>query len=214
MPQPIAWIFSNGEIANPDLLLPLIGEEDFLVAADGGLKHIFRLKLWPNLLIGDLDSVTAEDLAECETSGVKTLRYPPEKNETDLELAIQAVLSGEYSRIRIAGALGGRLDQTLGNLYLLTQPSLINVDIRLEDGREEVFLIRQSAVIEGQPGDTLSLLPINRAAHGILTHGLRYPLKNETLWPDHTRGISNELSEPHASVRLMDGLLLCIHTRR
>lgn len=208
-----AFIFVNGELARPEALQALIQPADLLVAVDGGLRHLQALGLRPALLIGDLDSVTAEQRAAAETAGAEVRQYPVDKDETDLELALQAVLALGIRSIRVAAALGGRLDQTLGNIFLLMQPALTACDIRLEDGTEEAFLIRSQAVIDGQAGDRVSLLPLLGPAHGVTTRALRYPLHGETLLPERTRGISNVMLTNQAGVELTDGLLLCLHTR-
>jgi len=209
-----AVIFANGQLERPTAIAAWLQPEDFLVAADGGLAHLLRLGQLPHLLIGDLDSVSAEQLAQMQARGVRIERYPTAKNETDLELALQWVVRAGYTVIRVVAALGGRLDQTLGNIFLLMQPELATCDVRLEDGVQEVFLIRSQATLEGQPGETVSLLPLGGPARGIHTQGLRYPLHGETLYPEHTRGISNELVTSQAHIRLESGLLLCIHTHR
>ena len=146
-------------------------------------------------------------------AGVDVRQYPVEKDETDLELAIRLVLEAGYKRLRLVGALGGRLDHLLGNVFLLLNPSLEAVDIRLDDGLDEVFLIRGEAVVEGEPGDLLSLLPLMGTAVGVETEGLYYPLRAETLFPYHTRGISNVMQSQSAVVRLQQGVLLCVHRR-
>jgi thiamine pyrophosphokinase len=109
--------------------------------------------------------------------------------------------------------LGGRIDQTLANLYLLLMPELQNSDVRLDDGREEVFIIQKSAEVFGKKGDIVSLLPLVTPAVGIKTKGLRFPLRNETLFPERSRGISNEMTSQSAQITLKSGLLYCIHTR-
>ena len=208
-----AVIFANGDLPDPAALKRQMRPDDLLVAADGGLRHIYSLGLQPHWLVGDLDSVSVQDVRFLSSAGVRILRFPVDKNETDLELALAAVLAAGYTTIRVAGATGGRLDQTLGNLFLLQLPDLAGCDIRLEDGREEVFLIRQAAEIRGTPGDILSLLPLGGPASGIWTRGLKYPLHDETLWPERTRGVSNVLLETSVHVQLERGVLICIHTR-
>jgi thiamine pyrophosphokinase len=220
----IAVIFANGDIGDYAAARQLVQPGDFLVAADGGLRHLQTLNLRPNLLIGDLDSVTAEDVAAMQSAGVEIRRFPVEKDETDLELAMLAVASAGWRTIRVAGGLGGRLDQTLGNLFLLMLPGLastgrvgpgvLGLDLRLDDGREEAWLVRGLTTIDGCAGDVVSLLPLNGPVSGIVTQGLQYPLQHETLYPEHTRGISNVMQEAQASVSLEKGLLLCIHTRK
>lgn len=207
-------IFVNGRLSSPKRLAELLRSDDWLIAADGGLRHLRRLGLAPRLLIGDLDSVTEEEVRWAAENGAEVRRYPREKDETDLELALAAALQTGSREILLAAALGGRLDQTLGNLGLMLRPELAGLDARLEDGREEVFMIRERAEIHGRKGDIVSLLPWNGPAEGVSTQALRYPLRDETLYPDHTRGISNEMQGDTAQVSLRAGILLCIHMRR
>ncbi|GAP13815.1 thiamine diphosphokinase [Longilinea arvoryzae] len=209
-----AVIFVNGRLRSPGKMAALLRPEDVLIAVDGGLHHLRRLGLPPHLLIGDLDSANAEDVHWAADNGAELRRYPREKDETDLELALQAALQTGSRRIVLAAALGGRLDQTLGNLFLLMRPELAGLDVRLEDGMEEVFLIREQTELRGRAGEIVSLLPLNGPAVGVKTRDLRFPLNDETLYPDKTRGISNEMTGESAGVSLRSGLLLCIHTRR
>lgn len=208
-----AWIFANGEIADPERLRNLVKPGDCLVAADGGQRYLACLGLQPERVIGDLDSIDPGEARQLETRGVVLDKYPVDKDETDLELAIDWVLRQDYRVIRIAGALGGRLDQTLGNLFLLTRADLANLDVRLEDGSDEVFLVAGESVVDGQAGDTVSLVPVGTSARGVTTEGLRYPLHGEILYPEHTRGISNVMLENRARIRLEKGVLICLHHR-
>ena len=208
-----AVIFANGNIPGPEKLRAFLRPGDWLVAADGGLRHLKILGLKPTLLIGDLDSVSPEDAARLQAEGVRVDRFPVEKDETDLELALKTVVSEGFRTVLVAGALGGRMDQSLGNIFLLLDPAYRDCDVRLEDGVEEAFAIRETAEIQGAAGDTVSLLPFAGPAVGIRTEGLRYPLNNETLFLEHTRGISNVMQAGAARVSLESGLLLCIHTR-
>ena len=209
-----AIIFANGHLPDLEPARRLICPEDALIAADGGTQHILALGLLPSLVIGDLDSLAADNRRRLEGSSVEIRQYPRDKNETDLELALHSALDEGYRSILILAALGGRLDQSLGNLALLTDPSLAEVDVRLDDGIEEVFFVRKQADIQGRPGDTVSLLPWGGPAEGVTTEGLRWPLRGETLYPDKTRGVSNEMLGETASVTIQSGLLLVVHRRQ
>ena len=208
-----AILFANGEIRNPAVVKAMLQPADFLVCVDGGLRHLKSLGLTPHLLIGDLDSITAAEVLELEQAHVRIQRYPVDKDETDLELALLVALKEGYRTLLVVAALGGRLDQTLGNLFLLTLPALSGCDIRLEDGVEEAFIIRTRAIILGLPGDVVSLLPLAGNVTGVVTTGLRYPLHGETLLFERTRGISNVLLENQAVIEVGSGVLLAIHTR-
>lgn len=212
-----ALIFANGEQIDLPAVRRLVRPGDTLISADGGLRHLSALGLMPHLLIGDLDSVNPQQLENLKATGVQIEQHPVHKNETDLELAVEAAIRGGAAQILILGALGGRLDMTLANIFLLALPELAAVDARLEDGLEEVFLIQAGAegrAIDGQAGERVSLLPLAGPAQGIRTAGLYYPLHDETLFPERTRGISNLMIASRAHVRLESGTLICIHTRQ
>jgi len=208
-----AWIFANGVLTEKDLLRGRIVAGSFIIAADGGLHHTREMGLIPQALIGDLDSISEQDYRWAESNNVQILRYPIDKDETDLELALDFALKRKPEKIRVAGATGGRIDQSLGNIFLLGRPDLANIDIRLEDGLEEIFLIREYKEVHGKAGDIISLLPRSIPAEGVYTSGLEYSLSGETLYVGKTRGISNVMKNNLATIRINDGVLLCIHTR-
>jgi len=209
-----AIIFVNGELPDPKKVAALISAADYLVCADGGLHHLFKVGLQPDLVVGDMDSISPDEFKALTVSGVRLERYPVDKDETDLELALRLVLEEGFNTIRIVAALGGRLDQTLGNIFLLSRLELAERDVRIEDGQQEVFLIRSLGTVNGQPGDTISLIPLTSQVNGVVTEGLRYPLQNEILYFDRTRGISNVLLGFEAVIRLQEGILLCVHSRQ
>ena len=201
-------LFVNGHLPAPDQVRAVLAEEDVLIAVDGGLRHIETLGLSPTLIIGDLDSADPHKIKSYRNQGIEIRTFPTDKDETDLELALQAAIELKPESIWIVAALGKRVDQTLANIFLLTHPDLAKFDIRLFDGHTEVFLIRGSGVIHGEIGQRVSLLPINGPAEDIHTEGLEYPLRGETLYPEKTRGISNRMIAPTATVTLKKGLML------
>jgi thiamine pyrophosphokinase len=212
-------IFINGFLPNPSTssgrrLEPvrrLICPGDLLLAADGGTRHLRALDLIPAAIIGDLDSLTAEDRRWAEGNRVRLVEYTCDKNETDLELALAYAVAQGSDEIILVGALGGRLDQTLGNLALLTDPRLSAVYVRVDDGVEEAWFVRDRTQVKGEPGEIVSLIPWGGPVTGVTTDGLRWPLRGETLYPEKTRGISNEMLGESASVSIESGLLLIVH---
>jgi len=212
-------IFANGPL--PDLerarrLALAIAQSGAtrLLCANGGTRHALALGLTPHVIIGDLDSLATEDRERAAAGGARFLPHPPDKNETDLELALQYALTQNPASICILGALGGRLDQTLANLSLLSDPRLSNVEARLDDGLEEALLCRAHCEVRGRSGDLVSLLPWGEIVHGIYTEGLKWPLHGEALFPHRTRGISNEMTGEVATVRIASGRLLIVHRRQ
>ncbi len=203
-------LFANGELPKPNKIADRIESNDYLIAVDGGLEHMITLDLKPNLIIGDMDSIDEEKLEHFRIQNVKIEKYPTDKDQNDLELAIQKAAAMNPETIWIVAALGNRIDQTLANIFLLTREDIMDIDTHLVDGVRDVFLIRDEAVIVGKSGQRVSLLPIYGPVKGIRTEGLQYTLNNETLYPDRTRGISNRLINTNAKISVENGLLLCI----
>jgi thiamine pyrophosphokinase len=208
-----AVIFANGTLPDIPSARSLLKEGDFWIAADGGSAHALECGRAPDVLIGDLDSIPDSARESLERAGTKVQSHPVEKDETDLELAIWFALEQEFSSILILGGLGGRTDQMLANLSLLADPALREYDIRIDDGLEEAVCVRESAKLHGAAGDVVSLIPFGMAAEGVVTKGLYYPLREETLRQCRTRGVSNRMTGDEAEISLERGVLLCIHTR-
>jgi thiamine pyrophosphokinase len=209
-----ALIFANGLLPNLEAARKLVLPGDVLYAADGGASHILRLGLLPAQVVGDLDSITKEDLGKLKAAGVQIVRHPQDKNLTDLELTINHAIAEGHQCLVIVAALGGRLDMILSNLSLLTRPDLLEKDISLDDGVEQVFFVRKEVHISGKAGDIISLLPWEGLVEQVTTIGLRWPLKGENLNPYETRSISNEMLTGEAIIRIGSGLLVCIHRRQ
>lgn len=207
-------IFANGIVPDLGKLRALLRQDDIVICADGGTRHALALGLTPAAVIGDLDSLLEADRRRLSAAHVEIMLHSHDKDETDLELALQHALSCTPAAVLIAGALGNRLDQTLGNISLLADPRLRNVDCRLDDGIEEAFFCREVAEIRGQAGDLVSLLPWGMGVADVHTQGLKWPLDGDALYPEKTRGISNEMLGQSATVRIQTGLVLVIHRRR
>jgi len=205
-----AIIFANGPLADLEAARAVPRRGDRLIAADGGLRHLRALGLTPHVLVGDLDSVEPADTAALKAAGVTIRQHPARKNETDLELALRLALEEGAVDVLILGALGGRWDQTLANLLLLAHPDFRSARVRLVDGSQHIYLVRGETVIEGQPGDTVSLIPLGGDARGVTTTGLEYPLANGILPFGSTLGISNVLLDRTATVTVADGLVACV----
>jgi thiamine pyrophosphokinase len=209
-----AVIFANGELEQPERLRALLRPDDYLISADGGLRHLRALDLRPQLLIGDLDSVSQPDVDWLAGGDTQIRKFPAEKDFTDLELALRAARERGAESILLAAALGGRLDQTLANIALLRLPELSGMEASLDDGQTEVRLITASLTIHGRTGDIVSLIPLGSVVYGVRTHALQYPLNAETLSPGQTRGISNVMLTERAAVEIESGELLCVHLRQ
>lgn len=207
-----AVIFANGTIDNSD---SAISGNDLIIAADGGTQHCLSLGITPDVVIGDLDSLTADNINELQIANVEIIRYPAKKDQTDLELALKLAIDRGADEIVVFGAMGGRWDMSIANILLPAEQNLSNATIRIIDGHHEIMLLRagKEMIFHGEKGDIFSLIPLGRDALGITTIGLEYPMKDDLLRLGSSRGISNLFIENSATVSLKQGLLLCVHIR-
>lgn len=190
---------------------------DLLVAADGGALWLDRVGIRPHRLVGDLDSVDASLVDRLAAAGTRVDRHPAEKDESDTELAIRCALDAGAEEIVLLAALSGvRLDHELANVLLLAHPILRGRDARIVRGGTTIRAVHGGERLElgGRVGDLVTLLAVSGDASGVRTTGLRYPLRREPLQLGASRGVSNEVGEPPASVELEHGTLLVVEVSR
>ncbi len=207
----IVLIVAGGDV-DREALRRAASRARWILAADGGAAHLRAIGVTPHRVIGDLDSMDPETLAWLEQLGAPIERHPVDKDATDLELAL------EYARklggaIRVFGAWGSRLDQTVASLLLLAHPRWAGWDIRFVGVEREAFVLQGEGWIEGEPGDRVSLIPLIGDAEGVTLEGLFYPLQEGVLPFGSTLGISNRMIAPRAHIRVRRGLLLVVHER-
>jgi thiamine pyrophosphokinase len=210
-----ALIFANGDVNDGAMVQRAISlaQDPLVIAADGGARVSLYFNHLPRVVIGDFDSLSAEEVETLMARGVTLERYPSEKDETDLELALRYAVAHDANWICIVGGLGNRLDQTLANLYLMALPELIGREVIMVAGKQEIRLLRPGEYeLHGAQGDTISLIPVGGAVYGIRTENLYYPLHEETLHFGPARGVSNVMKGDIAQVSLKEGTLLLVHT--
>ena len=204
-------LFANGDFPHPDHARALIRPDDFILCADGGARHALALGLTPDLVIGDLDSVDADTVSSLRDAGVEIRQFARDKDYTDLELALLAARDLRPDAVILLGALGGRLDQTLANIFLLARPQFAALNITLVSGAERAWVVRDETIVRGQPGDILSVIPLTPDVAGLSYHsGLRWRLQDATLPFGSSRGVSNELTAREARITLRSGAILVI----
>ena len=207
-----AVVVLNGCFSHVERLLEVVRGAHLVVAADGGGDWLYAQGYTPHILVGDLDSISSATLQALETAGCEVLRYRPDKDETDAELALLAARARGATQITILGATGGRIDHELGNVQLLAMPQLCGIHVVIYDGISWLWLGEGRTEIRGAVGDVVSLIPWGGDVHGLVTIGLRYPLRDETLVLGPARGVSNVLTQPVAHVTWTRGRLLIVHT--
>ncbi|MCA9999482.1 MAG: thiamine diphosphokinase [Anaerolineales bacterium] len=210
----VVFVFANGDMESYEWLKPLLGAATAVLAANGGTNHLFRLERRPDVVVGDMDSLREEVRGWLAETDVSLITHPIAKDETDLELALLYAVAHYDAPIWVVGGFGGRLDQTLANILLLAHPQLLGRPIQFVTEHERAWLVAGKTRIDGEIGDTVSLIPLGGAVQVAQTSGLRWPLQDEVLAFGPARGVSNVLTAVTATVTLHSGTLLCIHTRQ
>jgi len=203
-------ILANGEFTATPRLREMWRAAELRVAADGGALNARRhLDLTPHVVIGDFDSLDNTTRAWC--GDAEFIQHPREKDETDLELALDLARARGATTLTILGAGGGRFDQQFANVMLLAKLASARVHAKIAGADFDAWVAWERAEIAGRVGDTVSLIPLTPRVEHVVTHGLVYPLRDETLALGYTRGVSNQLAEANATVQFSAGLLLIAH---
>lgn len=212
----LTLIIANGSLHQSDKLTSLLQQADLIIAADGGANHCPQLGIRPDILLGDLDSIEPQLLAEYqkEHSGqrVKIVRHPRKKDATDLELGLDLAMSKGADSIYLVAALGGRWDMSLANIMLAASVKYQKMDISLLDKGCSMQILHPGK--KHNPGSfigqQISFLPLGGDVYGVNLSGFEYPLNNHTITFGSTLGISNVIANATPKVQLKEGVLLCV----
>jgi thiamine pyrophosphokinase len=206
-------VIANGHLSDPTSLGQRLRPDDRIICADGGAHHARAMGLMPDVVVGDMDSLDPGLRVELGEAGVRFEMHPARKDETDLELALRLAIGEGATEVEIWAMLGGRLDQSLANLFLLARPEWAATRLRMVDENQTAWSLHggQEAVIQGSPGDLLSLVPLSPLVTGVTLEGVEWPLHAAVLHFGSTLTISNRLTRPVAHIYLEKGLVLVIH---
>lgn len=208
-----AVVVAHGDVLPSDRAM--IGENDYVVAADGGAFALERWKLLPHLVVGDMDSLGDAGVERFARQGIPVAKFSAAKDESDLEIAVAQAIAVGATEVVLLGALGGeRLDHETANLLLLADPGYNGVRIEARRGGLRIRAVRGKGTLSlaGPVGALVTLLPVNGDAEGVTTDGLRYALRDETLRFGRARGLSNQVESLPAKVSLDKGTLLVFET--
>lgn len=205
MPMKRGIIFAGGEFAVNDI----VTDNSIIVCADSGYDSAILCGITPNVVIGDMDSVKNH-----LPDGIEKIKLNCEKDDTDTQAAIDYLCDKGCSEILLLGALGGRIDHEIGNIMLTVYALKKGVKLTIKDDKTEIFAVEKEAEFEGDEGDIVSIIPIEKNAEGVTLSGLKYTLKNATMQVGKTLGISNEFLGGKAKITVKKGIVLVIKVKR
>lgn len=192
----------------------VIGGASLVIAADAGLLLCLAAGRTPDVCVGDFDSTPAEALAEAVAAGVEVRRYPPDKDQSDLHLALSVAREMGAQAVRFTAAFHGRLDHTLAALgtvmaaagldAVCDEPEWIGYAVQAGD--------RGCLELSESPGAVISIMVLGGAAR-VTAEGFRYPLHSAVLDPISSLGLSNVAVVPRQRVEVDSGGVLVIVNR-
>ncbi|MCR5387653.1 MAG: thiamine diphosphokinase [Lachnospiraceae bacterium] len=214
-----ALIVTGGTL-NDELIISLIKNNNYdcLIACDSGISFFRRNNMTPDIVLGDYDSASSEDISFIKSlKDAEVLTFPSEKDETDTELGVMTAIERGAECIDIAGATGSRIDHTLGNIHILGKAVNAGVKASIIDANCKVTLLKAPGSVlikkNEQYGRFVSLIPFAGAAEGVTLRGFKYPLNNAVLPPFASLGLSNEIEDGEGVVEIKEGYVLVIESK-
>lgn len=188
---------------------------DNIIAVDKGLESLYLLKVLPNHIVGDFDSVNKNIINFYLDKNIQIHKYNPEKDYTDTDIAIKLAINLNSNNITILGATGTRIDHTLANIHILCSCLESQINCELIDSNNKIYLINSNKKIENKHsyGKYISLIPLTSTVNGVTLKGFKYPLQDYTLKIGESLGISNEIANDVATIELKEGILIVIESR-
>jgi thiamine pyrophosphokinase len=181
-----------------------------IICADSGAGYLRAIGMVPHVIIGDMDSLAPDMLEYFKERGSRIIRFPEGKNETDTQLALEYAFSIAPDEIYVFGAFGTRIDHTLANVSLLALGLKKGIQIKLIDEWCEAFIVSHEYAIQGESGQTVSLLPFSDMVTGITIDGFEYPIKDGAMEIGTPYGVSNRLVAARGVISVKSGHLLVI----
>ncbi|QSX06854.1 thiamine diphosphokinase [Sedimentibacter sp. zth1] len=203
-----AIIIANGTYLKKELFNKIYDKKDFIICADGGLNYIDNLNIIPNLIVGDFDSVNKDILHKY--NNVETVKYKPEKDYTDTELAIEKAIEFGFKEILLVCATGTRLDHTMANVLLIEKYIKETISIRLIDNNNYIQPLVQNKTINICKNCFVSIIPLTDYIQIDSLEGFKYPLLDRTVNRGSTLCISNEIVSETAEIKISHGIGLLI----
>ena len=187
------------------------------VGIDRGVFYLLNAGIKPAMAFGDFDSVTVEELAEIEKEVSDLKKFKPEKDETDMELALNWAIEQQPESITIFGATGGRLDHLMANIQLLLKPLQqgINIPTEIIDTNNILYVKNPGTYTANKLEDFkyISFLPATPSVSGMTLENFKYPLKDCHIPMGSTLCISNELIRGHGTFSFSEGILLVVRSK-
>ncbi|MGE6258705.1 thiamine diphosphokinase [Heyndrickxia sporothermodurans] len=185
------------------------------VGVDYGVIYLLNSNLIPSIAFGDFDSVTEQQWMHIIKETNKIKKFMPEKDETDMELALLWAIKQNPSVIRIFGATGGRADHYFANAMMLARKDSLIHKIEIIDDQNVISVHPPGKYLIEKITDKkyISFIPLSSEVSGITLEGFKYPLHNKHTLMGSSLCISNELIEETGTFSFTTGILMMIRSQ-
>ncbi len=202
----------NGEFSEVEFVRPFLGDEFLCVAVDGGARHAALLRVTPQILLGDMDSISAELLSKFKTTGTEILCHPVEKDYTDLELGLRLLSEKGFEEVHLIGLEGGRIDHVMATHAIFGHEDFWGIRLWGYEKRSRFTSVRagEKLAVKIDVGERFSLIPITEKVSGVTLSGAKWNLSGADLRLGESRGLSNIAKADQLSVSVRSGALILV----
>lgn len=206
-----AAIIGGGVVDNYISFAEEIKKCDYIICADGGIKHLINVDIPPDVFIGDIDSCDFKAIENLPIiNNTEIIIHNTIKDDTDMQLCIKWALDKGYNELTLFAALGGRIDHELSNILNLRYILDSNANGMIFSDTNRIYITNSKISVKKEDGFHISLIPITELVRGITLKGLAYTLENDDLIQGTSLGISNEFLDEYAEISITSGILLVI----
>ena len=179
---------------------------DKLICADGGANSAMKMNLVPDVIVGDLDSISNDALREFKASS-KIIRLK-RQNDTDVEKCLKYAIKNNFNEALLTGVTGNRLDHTFCNLGIVKKfSSKIELSLVAENSYLKAY--RGKTILKTNPGETISIYGLDNKTK-ITSIGLKYSLIKVSLPFGEKESTSNVATGESVKLNVNGGRIFVI----
>lgn len=198
-------IIGSGQYVPMDELARDLLWADKIIAVDGGMNFLRELNIEPDVFLGDQDSTRENILDTIDEIGMEVIKFKAEKDKTDMELAIDYVVENNFDEVIIYGSTGTRLDHSFANILLLRKLMVNKIKAKILDLNNEIYLVDDVLLLDKNEKKYISVVPITNDGVVVSLFGFKYPLDKYLIGFSETIGVSNEILDERAKVKIHSG---------
>ncbi|WDV47645.1 thiamine diphosphokinase [Clostridiaceae bacterium M8S5] len=203
-------IFGSGRTLKENIVKKITKDADLIICADGGVKHLFKYGIFPDVVVGDLDSIKIENLNILKQREIEIVKFPTDKDYTDMEIALEYAIKSGAKEIHIGGATGSRMDHSLGNVLLLSSVHDKGIKATIYDNSNEITILKEESGVFDNTHKYISILPVTQDGAIVSTDGMKYEVNQKRYKFASLFGVSNEILKESAKITIHKGVCIVI----